>query len=145
MASKLLNNWKEDQYALIQIELLYIDSQRGGRAIGLQFAVVFADKYLAALQSTPATNFCNLYLKLLLAKKEFAKAEAFLKKYQDAFQLWVERGIWIARIEHAKGEMELLMNHLEAMLVQNYEMKNNEFQSIYYLHEYLISLAVRHT
>ena len=29
------------------------------------------------------------------------------------------------------------------MLLQNYEMKDNEFQSMYYLHEFLITLAVK--
>lgn len=30
------------------------------------------------------------------------------------------------------------------MLVQNYKMENGEFQSIYNLHEYLVTLAVKH-
>lgn len=53
--------------------------------MGLQFAIAFADKYLASLQETPPTYFSNLYLKLLVTKKEFTKAEAYLAKYESCF------------------------------------------------------------
>jgi hypothetical protein len=48
MASKLANNFSEPKQILSQIQLLYMDSQNGGSPMSLQFAIVFADKYLAA-------------------------------------------------------------------------------------------------
>lgn len=95
--------------------------------MSLQFATAFADKYLAALQEPPQMYFSNLYLKLALAKKDFTKAEAYLEKHAATFQLWVEYGMWFVRIQHGKGDAEKLMGQLESMLVQNYEMKNDEF------------------
>lgn len=54
-------------------------------------------------------SFSNLYLKLVIAKKDFAKAEAYLEKYRSTFQLWVEHGNWLLRIHHGRGEEEHLM------------------------------------
>lgn len=54
----------------------------------LQFAIAFADKYLNSLvlkKEKPQMHFNNLYLKLLLAKKDFGKAEAYLELYKDSF------------------------------------------------------------
>lgn len=79
----------------------------------------------------------------MLAKKDFDKAEAFLEKYGLTYRLWVEKAVWQLRIKYAKGLIQESMDHLEQMLIQNYEMKDNEFQSMYYLHEFLITLAVR--
>jgi len=53
--------------------------------------------------------FSNLYLKLVLKKKDFAKAEAYLDKYSATFKQWVEKSMWHLRIEHGKGDQELLM------------------------------------
>ena len=62
--------------------------------MSLQFAIVFADKYLASLTEQPSTNFGNLYLKLMLAKKDFEKAESFLEKHGSTFRLWLEKAVW---------------------------------------------------
>ena len=111
--------------------------------MSLQFAIVFADKYLAAQKEEVNTSFGNLYLKLMIAKKDFGKAEAFLENHGSVFHLWLEKAVWQLRIKYAKGQIEETMNQLEAMILQNYEMKDNEFQSMYYLHEFLITLAVK--
>lgn len=71
--------------------------------MSLQFAIVFADKYLAASTEQPSTSFGNLYLKLMLAKKDFDKAEAFLEKHGATYRLWVEKAVWQLRIKYAKG------------------------------------------
>ena len=49
MASQLLNKFKEPRYALIQVQLLYMDHVNGGSPMSLQFAIAFAEKYLATL------------------------------------------------------------------------------------------------
>jgi len=54
--------------------------------------------------------FSNLYLKLLLAKKDFAKAEAYLDKYRSTFMLWVEHGHWLLQIAKGKEDTEALIN-----------------------------------
>ena len=53
--------------------------------MSLQFAIVFAEKYLAALTQDPPMSFSNLYLKLVIAKKDFEKATAYLEKYRSTF------------------------------------------------------------
>ncbi len=50
--------------------------------MSLQFAIAFADKYLNALKDAPPMYFSNLYLKLVVEKKDFTKAEAYLEKYR---------------------------------------------------------------
>ena len=117
MASKLANNFGEPKQILSQIQLLYMDSQSGGSPMSLQFAIVFADKYLAALTEQPSTNFGNLYLKLMLAKKDFDKAEAFLSNHGSTYRLWIEKAVWQLRIKYAKGLIEDSMDHLEQMLL----------------------------
>lgn len=82
-----------------------MDSQSGGSPISLQFAIVFAEKYLATLPEQPSTNFGNLYLKLMLAKKDFDKAEAFLEKHESTYRLWVEKAVWQLRIMYARGKI----------------------------------------
>lgn len=47
-------------------------------------------------------------------------------------------------MHHGRGDMQGLMAQLEAMLLRNYQMEHGEFQSIYNLHEYLVTLAVKH-
>jgi len=49
MASQLFNKFKEPRYALIQVELLYMDHVNGGSPMSLQFSLAFAEKYLATL------------------------------------------------------------------------------------------------
>jgi hypothetical protein len=44
---------------------------------------------------------------------------------------------------HGRGDTAGLMARIEAMLLQNYQMKDNEFQSIYFLHEWLVTLAAK--
>ena len=145
MASKLANNFKDASFTLPQIQLLYMDNVHQGNAMSLQFAIVFAEKYLASLKEAPQMYFNNLYLKCLLKKGELDKAEAYIEKYQDTFTNWTEKGTWLIRIQHARKDQVALMAQLESMIVFNYEMKNDEFQSIYNLHEYLITLAVNNT
>ena len=113
MASKLANNFGEPKQILSQIQLLYMDSQHGGSPMSLQFAIVFADKYLASLAEQPSTNFGNLYLKLMLAKKDFDKSESFLTKYDTTFRLWLEKAVWQLRIKYAKGMITETLDHLE--------------------------------
>jgi len=53
--------------------------------MSLNFAVAFADKYLANFNdSAPPTYFSNLWLKLLVNKKDFARALQYLEK-EDRF------------------------------------------------------------
>jgi len=78
--------------------------------MSLQFAIAFAEKYLSALKEAPPMFFSNLYLKLLLAKKDFAKAEAYLDKYRSTFMLWVEHGHWLLQIAKGKEDTEALIN-----------------------------------
>ena len=127
MAAKLANNFSDSSYVLPQIQLLYMDNVNGGSPMSLQFAIVFAEKYLASLKEAPQMYFNNLYLKLLLRKEEFAKAEAYIEKYAETFPVWVEKGTWLARTHHGKKDLEVLMNQLESMIVFNYEMKSDEF------------------
>ncbi len=54
--------------------------------MALQFAIIFAEKYLTNLKDKkPEMFFSNLYLKLLLAKKDFAKAETYIQTYSSTF------------------------------------------------------------
>jgi hypothetical protein len=72
--------------------------------MSLNFAVAFAEKYLANLkEQVPPTYFSNLWLRLLITKKDFGKALQYLEK-EDRFQLWLERAIWLVRTYHAMGE-----------------------------------------
>lgn len=98
MASKMLNNFGDASYCLIQIELLYLDFTTKGTAMSLQFAVAFAEKYLSALTTPPSMSFSNLYLKLLVAKKDYDKAQDYILKHAATFLLWVEQGIWELKI-----------------------------------------------
>jgi hypothetical protein len=53
--------------------------------MSLNFAVAFAEKYLANLkEQVPPTYFSNLWLRLLINKKDFAKALQYLEK-EDRF------------------------------------------------------------
>ena len=53
--------------------------------MSLNFAVAFAEKYLANLKEhVPPTYFSNLWLRLLISKKDFAKALQYLEK-EDRF------------------------------------------------------------
>ncbi len=120
MASKMLNNFGDSSFSLIQIELLYLDYTHKGTQMSLQFAVAFAEKYINALKTPPPMSFSNLYLKLLIARKEYDKAADYIVKYSATFQLWVERGIWELKILHSRGDTDGLMIRIEEMLTQNY-------------------------
>jgi len=76
MASKFVNIFQDFSYALPQIQLLFMDSQSpGGQAMSLNFAVAFAEKYLTNLKDqVPPTYFSNLWLKLLISKRDFVRA-----------------------------------------------------------------------
>ncbi len=82
-----------------------MDSQKWlggtGSPISLQLAIAFAEKYMAANQGEGdeklpvPVSFAKLYLKLLLAKRAFEKAQNFLtKEGPTSFDLWVERRQW---------------------------------------------------
>lgn len=64
--------------------------------------------------------FTNLYLKLLLANKDYVKAVDYINKYATSFQLWIDKGLWILRILNSQGETQKLMDQLESMLIYNY-------------------------
>ena len=130
-----------------------MDSQKwlGGTQspISLQLAVAFAEKYMAANQEQneerapiPA-SFTKLYLKLLLAQKAYAKAQAFLDgEGQRSFEMWVERRTWQLRIYLEAGDEDRAIGELIEMIKFNYTQVEQDFQSIYNLHEVLFSLAL---
>jgi hypothetical protein len=105
MASKMYQTFEEPSYVLPQVQCLYMDSQKwlggSGLPISMQLAVGFAEKYMAAQQKLNEAGapipvyFVKLYLKLLLAKKDFAKAQTFLEtEGKRSFDLWVEARQW---------------------------------------------------
>ena len=84
----------------------------------------------------------KLYLKLLIAKKDFDKAMTFLTtEAKPSFELWVEEKQWLLRIFLESDQTGKAIQTLVEMLRVNYS-NVAEFQSIYNLHELLISLAV---
>ena len=117
--------------------------------ISLQLAVAFAEKYMAAQQEANTENapipvsFSKLYLKLLLAQKAFDKAQAFLEgEGGRSFELWVEKRTWQLRIFLENGQTEQAIQELVEMIKFNYTQVEQDFQSIYNLHEVLLSLAL---
>ena len=60
-----------------------MDSQKNlggsGNLLSIQFAMSFADKYLNNHKTEGTLYFAKLYLKLLLAKKDFDKARSFIE------------------------------------------------------------------
>jgi len=86
--------------------------------------------------------FAKLYLKLLVAKKDFEKAITFLTGVgKPSFELWVEEKQWLVRIYLQSDQEEKAIQTLIEMVRLNYE-NVDEFQSIYFLHELLLSLVV---
>ena len=127
MATKMLNNFEEPSFALVQVQLLYMDSQSGGSPMSLQLACMFAEKYLTNYKSeAPPTYFSNLWLKLLHAKKDFKKALEYLAP-EDRFSLWIERSIWLVRTYHAMGDKTATLAELEKIIRRNYSMEGGEF------------------
>ena len=131
MAAKMVQIFKEPQFALPQVQCLYMDSQKwlGGTAspISLQLAIAFAEKYMAANQgegddkSPVPVSFAKLYLKLLLAKKDFAKAQTFLSEEGPrSFDLWVERRSWQLRLYLESDQTEQAIQEIIEMIQFNY-------------------------
>lgn len=154
MASKMVQLFDEPSFALPNIELLFIDSQKwlggSGNQISLSLAVAFAEKYMAAQQKQNEVGapipayFSKLYLKLLLAKKDFAKAQSFLESEgKRSFELWLDQRAWQVQIFFQSEQIDKACQELTEMIRFNYTQVKEDFQSIYNLHELLITLAVR--
>jgi len=69
--------------------------------MSLPLSIAFAEKYMASNQEMNEDdapipyNFAKLYLKLLVAKKDFPKAQNFLDEAGSrSFELWVEKRTW---------------------------------------------------
>ena len=66
-------------------------------------------------------NFSKLYLKLLLAQKNYQKAYDFLSgEGSRSFELWVERRTWQFRIHLESGQKEKAIQELVDMIKFNY-------------------------
>lgn len=88
--------------------------------------------------------FSKLYLKLLLAKKDFAKAQTFLEtEGKRSFELWLDQRAWQVQILFQSGQLEKTCQELTEIIRFNYTQVKQDFQSIYNLHELLITLAVK--
>ena len=88
-------------------------------------------------------HFSKLYLKLLVAQKAFAKAQAFLVgEGAPSFELWVERRSWQLRIHLESGQNELAIQEMLQMIRFNYTQVEEDFQSIYNIHEVVLSMAL---
>ena len=88
-------------------------------------------------------SFSKLYLKLLLAKKAYEQAQTFLGgEGGRSFELWVERRTWQLRIYLESGQEDKAIQEIVEMIRYNYTQVENDFQSIYNLHEVLFSLAL---
>ena len=84
-----------------------------------------------------------MYLKLLLAQKAYEKAQTFLNgEGNRSFELWVERRTWQLRLYLESGQTEQALQEIVEMIKYNYTQVEEGFQSIYNLHEVLISLAL---
>lgn len=59
-----------------------------------------------------------------------------------AFELWVERRTWQLRLYLESGQNEQAIQELIEMIRYNYTQVEEDFQSIYNLHEVLISMAL---
>lgn len=82
-------------------------------------------------------------MKLLLAQKNYEKAQGFLTgPAKRSFELWVEQRSWQFRIYLESGETEKAIQELVEMIRFNYTQVEQDFQSIYNLHEVLLSLAL---
>ena len=79
----------------------------------------------------------------MLAQKNYAKAQVFLSgEGSRSFELWVELRTWQFRIHLESGQRELAIQELVDMIKFNYTQVEQDFQSIYNLHEVLFSLAL---
>jgi len=75
--------FQEPQYSLVQVQCLYMDGRteftgKPAMPMTLQFAQAFAEKHLAKCGEKPPKNFVDMYLKILLERKEFEKALALM-------------------------------------------------------------------
>lgn len=88
-------------------------------------------------------SFCKLYLKLLVAQKQFEKAQTFLEgQASRSFEMWVEKRTWQLRIYLESGQEDQAINEIIQMIKYNYTIVEEDFQSIYNLHEVLLSLVL---
>ena len=132
MAAKLLNNFKESSYALTQIELSYLDSQQPGSSpMTLKIACALAEKHFKKHAEKEAeepipTYFTNLWLKLLLANKEFDKALEYVE-VNSRFSLWLDQLTWRLKIYMEMGDETKMLELLREMIEQNYKMEGDEF------------------
>ena len=88
MAAKMAQSFNEPAFSLPQIQCLYMDSQKHlggtGNPMALGLAIAFAEKFMAKKQEQNEEGapipqyFTKLYLKMLIAKKEFDKSTDFL-------------------------------------------------------------------
>ena len=73
-------------------------------------------------------NFAKLYLKLLLAKKDYEKAQNFITaEGPRSFDLWVERRQWQLRIFLESDQTEQAINEMIEMIKFNYTQVENDF------------------
>lgn len=112
-------------------------------------AIALAEKYMKKKQEQNEEEapipqyFTKLYLKMLVAKKDFDKAMEFLQgEGKRSFDLWVEQRMWALRIYIESDQTEKAIQELVEMIRYNYTQVEEDFQSIYNLHELLLSLAI---
>ena len=78
-----------------------------------------------------------------MAKKQYDKSSEFLQgEGKKSFDLWVEHRTWQLKIFLESEQTEEAMQELVEMIRFNYTQVEQDFQSIYNLHELLLSMAV---
>ena len=115
-----------------------MDSQKwlggSGSPISLTIGSALAEKYLKSKQEQNEEKapipqfFTKIYLKLLIAKKDFTEALEFLKNEgYRSFDLWLEEKMWRLKIQLAQDSTEDILKTLAEIISFNYEnLKDSE-------------------
>lgn len=74
------------------------------------------------------TYFSKLYLKLLLAKKDFIKAQKYLEtEGKRSFDMWVEQRTWQVQIYLESDALDKVCQELTEMIRYNYTQVREDF------------------
>ena len=86
-----------------------------------------------------------MYLKILIERKEFEKAMALLEgPAAKSYNLWLEHRQARMKVHWAAGNLEAVVSILLSILKTNFDIVHTtDFQSVYNMHETLITVLVK--
>ena len=149
MASKIEKAFGEKEFGLYSIQALYMFSQsKGAPASTIDLAVMFVEKQRAVYQPSPPQYFLQLYVKILSAKGLYDKSLEYLHQNEQQFGMILDKRRLVCKLLKKKGDTNGLITELLGIVKDNQKLiqqsqNGDGYQSIYDIHEYIISLLVQ--